>query len=70
MKEIHELSVKITLSLDEINVLEIRSNVAMTLQKFHQIDVSLDSQYRTNFRVNDREIYERIMIQVVHNQKL
>jgi len=41
MKEIGELSTKITFSLDEINVLGSQSNVAMALQQFHQVDLLL-----------------------------
>lgn len=39
MKEIGELSSKITFSLDEINVLGTQSSVAMALQQFHQVDM-------------------------------
>jgi hypothetical protein len=39
MKEINDLSTKITFSLDEINVLGNQGNVAMALQQFHQVDL-------------------------------
>jgi len=39
MKEISELTTKITFLLDEINVLGSQSNVAMALQQFHQVDM-------------------------------
>jgi hypothetical protein len=75
MKEIGELATKITFSLDEINVLGSQSNVAMALQQFHQVDL-LQYEKREkevphttkNETYVDREIYERIMIRVVHNR--
>jgi hypothetical protein len=39
MKDIGELSTKITFSLDEINVLGSQSHVAMALQQFHSVDM-------------------------------
>ena len=41
IKEIGELSTKITFSLDEINVLGSQANVAMALQQFSQVDLLL-----------------------------
>ena len=39
MKEITELSTKISFSLDEIDVLGNQKQVAMALQQFHQVDL-------------------------------
>src|SRR5271169_3472733 len=39
MKEITELSTKISFSLDEIDVLGTQRQVAMALQQFHQVDL-------------------------------
>jgi LUC7 N_terminus len=39
MKEITELSTKISFSLDEIDVLGSQKQVAMALQQFHQVDL-------------------------------
>jgi len=41
IKEIGELSTRITFSLDEINVLGSQQNVAMALQQFSQVDLLL-----------------------------
>jgi len=39
MKEITELSMKTSFSLDEIDVLGTQKQVAMALQQFHQVDL-------------------------------
>ena len=80
MKEIGELSTKITLSLDEINVLGNQSNVAMALQQFHQVDLlqheKREKEVYANYSIRSltpilttcRETYELITTRADHNR--